>query len=283
MFFTKNFTSEVKKDIEECKILAVLLREFGGIVAGGASHAVMRGLSIQDYQRIHNTADVDVYFETEEGYLKAVDYLNSCKSIHMQKSATGLCHDVYLDDDHQTINKIQLVGCVFGTPKEIVSSFDFKNLESCLYFEEDKYYLLHSENAKNEEILMIRHSRSPFLMHRVYKYLTYRGYSRLSKCSRKHVTDWIIKASSGYYKENTDRCPSIYVDLLNNQNFIKMTKNSEIISDEDLVYMIGKIKETIFEEVEVLSSMGYHTKDFYPVGKKDIIIEEIKRRTYANK
>jgi len=283
MFFTKNFTSEVKKDIEGCKILSVLMRDFGGIVAGGTSHAVMRGLSIEDYQRIHNTADVDLYFKTEASYLKAVDYVASCKNIHLQKSVTGLCHDVHLDDDNQVINKIQLVGCVFGSPKEIVSSFDFRNLESCLYFEKDKYCLMYSENAENEETLMIRHSRSPFLMHRVYKYLTYRGYSRLSKCSKRHVTDWIIKASSGFYNENTDRCPSIYVDLLNNQNFIKMTKDRNIVSDEDLVYMIGKIKEIIFKEIDVMTPMGYHTKDFYPAGSKDIVIEEIKRRAHANK
>ena len=174
------------------------------------------------------------------------------------------------------------MGCVFGTPESIVSTFDFKNLESFCYFDSKNYVLKYSNYAKDEKVLTIRHSRSPFLLHRVYKYLTYRGYSSISNNSKQHITDWIIKASSGYYHENKDKCPAIYVDLLNNFNFLKMIKNKSIVSDHDLVYMIGKIKETIFEEVEVICSRGYHTKDFYPLGEKDLVIEEIKRRRKSN-
>lgn len=281
MFFKKQINHNVKSDIENNKILKQLVKDYGAIIAGGASNALMRGTSIKKYQLEHASSDIDLYFRTEKEYSRAVSFAEGHKDCRLEKSPTGLCHNIYFNC-HTYVNKIQLVGCVFGSPEEIVSTFDFKNLEVCCYFDSDNYNLLYTENAKNRKDLIIRHSRSPFLMHRIYKYIKYRGFSGVSKESREHITNWIVKASSGYYYENTDRCPAIYVDLLNNKNFISIMKNKDIVSDQDLVYMIGKIKEVIFEEVDIITAQGYHTKDFYPTGKKDLIIEEIKKRSVTN-
>ena len=280
MFCEKIIDDLVVDDIKKSKLLNSLIRDCNAILAGGASHALMSGQTVMKYMKAHNSADLDLYFRSEKEYIHAIshvkrNFLNTCT---IEKSPTGLCYNLY-DLEHEDINKIQLVGCVFGSPENIVSTFDFKNLEVFCYFDATNFKLGYSSNAKNKKHLLIRHSRSPFLLHRVYKYMSYRGYSGVSKSSRKHITDWIIKASSGFYEENTDNCPAIYVDLLNNPNFIKMIKNKNVISDEDLVYMIGKIKEPIYESVEVICSRGYHTRDFYPRGEKDLIIEEIKRRS----
>ena len=119
-------------------------------------------------------------------------------------------------------------------------------------------------------------------MHRIYKYMTYRGYVGVTESSRKHITDWIIKASSGYYKEHTDGCPSIYVDLLNNYSMRKMLSNNNVITDDDLVYMIGKIKEDVHVARVMIDGRGYSRSVFVKEGERDIAIEEMKHRRYQN-
>ncbi len=66
--------------------------------------------------------------------------------------------------------KYQLVGVMFDTPEKIITSFDFKNLEVCYYYDvaSKSYICLSSENVDNKSLLDIRHTRSPFLMHRIY-------------------------------------------------------------------------------------------------------------------
>ena len=63
-----------------------------------------------------------------------------------------------------------------GTPNAIItdiSSFDFENLEVCYFWDSKslKYKCLSSKKALDRQFLKIRHSRSPFLMHRIYKYI----------------------------------------------------------------------------------------------------------------
>ena len=119
-------------------------------------------------------------------------------------------------------------------------------------------------------------------MHRIYKYISYRGFKSVTKNSRKHITDWIIKASSGHYKENKDGCLDIYVDLLDNYGFRNLLQNTDIISDEDLVYMIGKIKEDIHTARVYIDNAGYSRSSLVKEGEKDIVIEEMKNREIKN-
>jgi len=271
-----------------------MLEEFSGLLAGGSAYSVYHGSKLCDHLSKHDTADLDVYFPNEETYKAAVEFVTSKSddineyvndrqfnsNISIQKSVTGLCHNVWIDSHI----RLQLVGCIFGTYSEIVESFDFKNLEIGYYFKEGSYYEISSKNASNNSLLSIRHTRSPFLMHRIYKYISYRGFQGVTSNSRKHVTDWIIKAASGYYNDNSDRCPSIYVNLLDNFGFKKLLKGSDIIDDHDLVYMIGKIKEAEYENIESnIASYGYMTSRF--VQKKetrDLVIEEMKKREFEN-
>lgn len=109
--------------------------------------------------------------------------------------------------------------------------------------------------------------------------MTYRGFSGITEPSREHISDWIIKASSGFYNENTDGCPSIYVNLIDNFGLRTLLKKTDVISDDDLVYMIGKIKEKEFEINRYIDSRGYSQSDFKQIGTRDIIIEEMKKRS----
>ena len=282
--FDVNITNKI--ELESNKHFQTFMKDYGGIFAGGTAYAMFHGKRMSDHLNDHNCADLDLYFRSKKEYENAVEYANQI--IHanrnfrphasVEKSITGLCHNFYTENI-----KIQLVGCVFGTPEEIVSSFDFKNLE-LYYFWDDKtskYKCGSSKNTTDTNYLNVRHTNSPFLMHRVHKYISYRGFKGITENSRKHITDWIIKASSGFYKENKDGCINIYVDLLHNCGFINLLRNTDIISDKDLVYMIGKIKQDEFESIEV-ESFGYTKNDFRKTNSIDIVIQEMKKREIKN-
>lgn len=282
-----------KLEIEQIEYLEILMKDFGAILAGGTAYEFFKGTKIKKHLNSHPSVDIDLYFRKEEDYKDAIDFIetiilsdNQSKHDHytpnsylmhssIEKSATGLCHNF-----NNNGLKYQLVGCIFGNPKEIVTSFDFKNLEVGYYYDEKKkdYLCIYSSNAKNTVELDIRHTRSPFLMHRIYKYINYRGFKSVTEDSKQHITDWLIKAASGYYYENTDKCPSIYVDLVNNYFVKKFLSNRDIIADEDLVYLIGKIKEKEYEIEKYITVDGYTRSEFVFKGTKDYAIEEMKNR-----
>ena len=302
MFEHKKVSTDTHNDISRYPILRVMLEDFGGLFAGGAAHAMHNDITIWEHLTKHETADIDLYFPNEETYKAAVEHVYSLAErtistsrqdvndpadrVTVDTSFTGLCHNVWVTNEHHRHNiQIQLVGCVFGSPREIVESFDFKNLEVGYYFKDNEYYVISSKNARNGELLEIRHTRSPFLMHRINKYIAYRGFKGVTNNSRSHITDWIIKASSGYYHENMDRCPRIYVNLLDNFGFKNLLKKSSVISDHDLVYMIGKIRETahVYTEIENnISDIGYKLSTRKESVSIDVIIEEMKKRELTN-
>ena len=281
-----------KLEIEQIEYLEILLKDFGAILAGGTAYEFFKGTKIKKHLKAHTSSDLDLYFRKESDYKEAIEFLktivtasvddkeyyrpnNYLSGVTIEKSVTGLCHN-FINADL----KYQLVGCVFGEPEEVITSFDFKNLEVAYHYDTKKkaYLCVYSDYAKNTSELNIRHSRSPFLMHRVYKYLNYRGFDTISSSSKQHITDWIIKASSGFYSENTDGCPTIYVDLLDNYTFRRMLSNKDLISDDDLVFMIGKIKEDIHTAKIAFDSRGYSRSTFVKEGERDIVIEEMRNR-----
>jgi hypothetical protein len=296
---SKKINCNKKLQIENMDYLSILMKDFKAILAGGSAYTLFHEGTISGHLKKHTSADIDLYFPSESDYNNAVEFLTQAcnslntdsfiKSASVELSVTGLCHNFLFSKQKNSKSgmalpdflKYQLVGVMFDTPANVISSFDFKNLEVCYYYDDSSksYVCLSSKNTKNRTLLDIRHTRSPFLMHRVYKYLTYRGFTGVTESSRQHISEWIIKASSGFYDENTDMCPSIYVNLIDNYGLRTLLKKTDVIGDDDLVYMIGKIKEKEFEINRYIDNRGYHQADFKQIGTKDIIIEEMKKRS----
>tara|TARA_Y100000593_G_C4296676_1_gene331034 strand:- start:507 stop:1388 length:882 start_codon:yes stop_codon:yes gene_type:complete len=286
MFKIKSLNDEITKEIKSNKLLNIMFERFNAILSGGTAHSILTGWTIEKHLSKNNMADLDLYFPNVKMYEKAIDYVKTETNFLIEQSVTGLCQNIYQrqnthweEPSHINKCKIQLVGCVFGSPEDIITSFDFKNLEVCCFKKKNKYVLMHSDNpVKFNNLLDIRHTNSPFLMHRVYKYMTYRGFVGVTERSKKHITDWIIKASSGFYEENLDGCKSIYVDLLDNYGVRSLLKNPDIITNDDLVFMVGKIKEDVFKEVESTSWRGYVNTQKVLDERRDLVIEEMRNR-----
>ena len=68
---------------------------------------------------------------------------------------------------------------------------------------------------------------------------------------------------------------------MHNCGFINLLKNTDIISDQDLVYIIGKIKQDEFESIKV-ESFGYVKSTFRKTNSIDIVIQEMKKRDNDN-
>ena len=96
-----------------------------------------------------------------------------------------------------------------------------------------------SVNKRNSNKLEIVNSHSPLLMHRINKYLTYRGYDGITEDSKQHIIDWLIKARSGYFK-NPVLGITLWGDALNN-TLIKRAIYDRVIPDEALPLIIGKV------------------------------------------
>ena len=290
----ENVDKLMKSEIKSNDLIVILLEQFNAILAGGSAHALHRGMTLQKYFTVNSTADLDLYFRTNSEYHEAVEFIKyfsnrTDREVSIEKSVTGMCHNIYQSRDFYShgcrlkICKIQLVGCVHGTPSEIVKSFDFENLEICYYYDGENYLKCYSPRiAALNRLISVKHSRSPFLAHRLHKYIAYRGFTGITVRSKKHITDWIIKASTGYYDKNTDGCPSIYVDLLDNNAIKTILSNPGVIANEDLCILIGKIIEDINVRKKGINSRGYTFDTFEKVGTRDLAIEEINKRMRKN-
>ena len=140
MYVKKEVDSHIVSEIKSNTLLAQLMKHYGAIIAGGMSHSLVRGYSVAKHMQLAPYSDIDLYFRNNKQYDAAVDFvqriqknrldsgLKSRTKFQVEKSVTGLCHNIHFSEG--LVEKLQLVGCVFGTPVEIVDTFDFKNLAS---------------------------------------------------------------------------------------------------------------------------------------------------------
>ena len=119
--------------IKPSKILNMLFEEYSGILAGGTALALSQGITVEKHLQKNRNADIDVYFPNQKLYHSAINKIVEMEKeldITTEKSVTGLCYNIhpkkYFDRRVDTC-KIQLVGCVFGRPEEIIKSFDFNS------------------------------------------------------------------------------------------------------------------------------------------------------------
>ena len=95
------------------------------------------------------------------------------------------------------------------------------------------------DKFNNRNKLSVVNSHSPLLMHRIYKYITHRGYEGVTEESKQHIVDWLIRARSGQFK-NPVLGITLWQDALNNR-IIRRAIFDRTIPDEALPLIIGKV------------------------------------------
>jgi hypothetical protein len=276
-------------------VISCLLKVYGGSISGGLADVIRKQKSIIRYlcpmkNKVNDSitdrvGDVDVYFNSEKDYKEACAYIEDPNDnvYFVNDSQTGLCKNAYIQiwsNDGSELNddwiikdrfvKIQLVGAFFGKPEEFLDTFDFNNLKQCYYYKYNELFncqSIKSKILKQSNLIDINHSNTPFLFFRLNKYLNFRGYKGITEDSHKHIQDWLIKASSGYFtKENTGF--ELFCDVLNNKRVKELMSRNDIIKDSDLILLLGKVKNSTLIQGN------------YKVFKheSDAVIDELKRR-----
>jgi hypothetical protein len=200
---------------------------------------------------------------------------------HVEKATTDISHQVYIDimfDNASTSSdepvKVQLIGKDFiGNIEDILNTFDFENVQLAYYLKNGLLFSCQNKNKneqnrfRNRNKLKILNSHSPLLMHRINKYLSYRGFDGVTAESKQHIIEWLIKARSGHFK-NPISGITLWQDALNN-TVIRRAIADRIIPDDALPLIIGKV----ITEKKVYK--GYRRYDYVKI---DEAMEAIKQR-----
>lgn len=153
----------------------------GGFIAGGCFKNLLSNQTIKD---------IDVYFETESQFNQAV---HKCD----EKVNSGKLRISYENErvkayvDIRTDIRIELIRTLFGSPKEIISKFDFTITKFTLFKENDELKIIH-HNDFFEHLNMKRLVIDDLLLfpistfERTYKYRDY-GYKLCKESKVKLV------------------------------------------------------------------------------------------------
>jgi hypothetical protein len=308
------------------------LTQCGGYIAGGLAEKEFNHHNVANYLKTdlsHYNGDIDIYFTTQEGLNKAIDYTykfahtctfkeideecyptydlsnyeqfiatinysnpgkfkqkeyNRNKHIrHVEPSCTDISYQVYIDVEFDNIEhkkdypvKVQLIGKDFIGPVEnILNTFDFANVQVAYYMKEGKLIRCQRNDTvpSLKKRLRVVNSHSPLLMHRIYKYMTHRGYEGITESSKQHIVDWLIRARSGEFK-NPVLGITLWEDALNNR-IIRRAIYDRTIPDDALLLIVGKV----ITEKRVYR--GYRRYDYVQIDEAMEAIKE--RKTSSNR
>ncbi len=308
------------------------LTQCGGYIAGGLAEKEFNHHNVANYLKTdlsHYNGDIDIYFTTQEGLNKAIDYTykfaHTCtfKEIdeecyptydlsnyeqfiatinysnpgkfkqkeynrnrhirHVEPSCTDISYQVYIDVEFHNIEhkkdypvKVQLIGKDFiGPVEKILNTFDFANVQVAYYMKEGKLIRCQRNDTvpSLKKRLRVVNSHSPLLMHRIYKYMTHRGYEGITESSKQHIVDWLIRARSGEFR-NPVLGITLWEDALNNR-IIRRAIYDRTIPDDALLLIIGKV----ITEKRVYR--GYRRYDYVQIDEAMEAIKE--RKTSSNR
>lgn len=308
------------------KAINYFLEECAGYIAGGLAEKEFNHHNVGNYLKSdlsQYNGDVDIYFQTQEGLDKAIEYsyeiAHTCRfkelddgfpthdlssftdfSIsmkysnpgkyssdsydrnkhirHVEPSCTDISYQVYIDvefyhtgADNDYPVKVQLIGKDFvGPVEEILNTFDFANVQVAYYMKEGKLIRCQRNDTvpSVKKRLRVVNSHSPLLMHRIYKYMTHRGYEGVTESSKQHIVDWLIRARSGEFK-NPVLGITLWEDALNNR-IIRRAIYDRTIPDDALPLIIGKV----ITEKRVYR--GYRRYDYVKIDEAMAAIKERK-------
>ena len=209
-------------------------------------------LNLEEYST-HDLSDYEQFTMTMKysnpGKYSSDSYDRNKHIRHVEPSCTDISYQAYVDVEFYNVEKkrdypikVQLIGKDFVGPVEsILNTFDFANVQVAYYIKEGKLICCQRNDTVPalKKRLRIVNSHSPLLMHRIYKYMTHRGYEGVTESSKQHIIDWLIRARSGQFK-NPVLGITLWQDALNNR-IIRRAIYDRTIPDEALPLIIGKV------------------------------------------
>lgn len=197
-----------EKELEFFRDVLVRAREFGGFVAGGLPRIAAqsslfgspRGKSKTVFRYFDHNGDVDLFFRTPGGYEAAVETFDSID--FFEKSALHECrespnrrgYDLTVQfDECVSKMKFQILSTAFGSPKDVVQTFDFFN--SMCFVDGDDVVVVDcwESHEWNSELSIYRLDPTKIFLPRINKYAWKHEYDQFTVDSCEKLVDASIK------------------------------------------------------------------------------------------
>ena len=242
--------------------------EEGCTIAGGFIRVLCRGDSIVDYlsrQAEGMPGDIDVFLP-HPGVMQAVTMDKRPQRSHAGfgwnvHRSTAPSTGTYLGDQ-LNIQFIDYPDFCSPYPVEVIDRFDFTNVAVGLSLVEGQPTItVHRRwrELETQMLLDVRNSRSPFLGHRIVKYLKRRGYLGVTPGSNLHITDWLAKCAAEekfYIGENEIEKPELI------KNGVIALFERGVAPKQDIIMFLGRWEKHIRPEGNGYSSFGSRVVDW---------------------
>lgn len=177
----------------------------GCTIAGGFVRVLCKGESTQDYFSFDGSkscGDIDIFLPSGKKIMQAVGGMaeQSCRS-HAGFGWNKLVSDrsEILSDSSIKVQLIDHPAFCHDDPSGVIDRFDFVNVAIALSIVNGCPTITVDYRWKELEekgLLGVRNSNSPFLGHRIGKYLKHRGYVGVTPESKAHIAEWIVKCAA---------------------------------------------------------------------------------------
>ena len=227
--------------------------EEGCTIAGGFIRVLCRGDSIVDYlvrQAGGMSGDIDIFLPKPQ-VMKAI---TTKMAVPCQRSHAGFGWNVHRKSPLETgtylgdslnIQFIDYPDFCSPDPIEVIDRFDFTNVAVGLSLVEGQPTItVHKRwrELETQMLLDVRNSRSPFLGHRINKYLKRRGYLGVTPESGRHITDWLAKCASEE-KFHAGEKQVDHPEVI--KNGVIALFESGVAPKQDVIMFIGKWEKVI--------------------------------------
>ena len=245
--------------------------EEGCTIAGGFIRVLCRGDSIVDYLTKpalgDNHGDIDIFLPKPQ----VMKTITTKMAIPCQRSHAGFGWNVHRKSPleagpyigaSQNIQFIDYPDFCSPDPIEVVDRFDFTNVAIGLSLVDGQPTVtVHRRwrELEAEMLLDVRNSRSPFLGHRINKYLKNRGYLGVTPKSSNHITDWLAKCASDekfYIGEKQVLHPEVI------KNGVMALFERGVAPKQDIIMFLGKWEKQIRTGGDGYSSFDVEVVDW---------------------
>lgn len=234
---TANARADFRSIIGKLPYVDEALDNRAWICGGFARHLMLNRPTKEYFKRTLESeeyvppGDVDVFFNSREDALATIP-----KAAH--RSQAGFAKEIYDTIKVQFVDDPDLIS---PTIEETLSNFDIVN---CRVAMNHRHVIISDDWQDIESKCLLRLGRNdtPFLGSRIMKYLKYRGLEGLTDDSYETLTGWLAHAANDFKDGNWKN-----QHLTGVQRGVKNLRSRGMVSKEDLIFFIGKWKETIEE------------------------------------
>ena len=244
--------------------------EEGCTIAGGFIRVLCRGESIIDYLTMQAggmSGDIDIFLPKPQ----VMKTITTKMAIPCQRSHAGFGWNAHRKSPleagpyigaSQNIQFIDYPDFCSPDPIQVVDRFDFTNVAIGLSLVDGQPTItVHRRwrELETEMLLDIRNSRSPFLGHRINKYLQRRGYQGVTPKSSNHITDWLAKCASDE-KFCIGEKQALHPEVI--KNGVMALFERGVAPKQDIIMFLGKWEKQIRTGGDGYSSFDVEVVDW---------------------